>query len=84
MNRAILLAHPVYHLNNLYFIVNTLLDNGYPIELIFNKINARLKKLFATKLNNPRSINLNEEKNNRKIIAFSYIKNISKIVISAI
>jgi len=27
-----------------------LLDNGYPLDLIFNKMNSRLKKLFVQRM----------------------------------
>ena len=47
------------------FIVNTLLNNDYPIDFIFNTINSRLKMLFhklRTKGNSVDSDTTNEER----------------------
>lgn len=44
---AFRLSHPRYHKKkNFEFVINILLDNGYPLSLIFHVINERLKKLF--------------------------------------
>jgi len=58
------------------------MDNGYPLELIFN-INRRLKKLFVTKRVNDRisSFTSNHEK---KVIVFPYIKPITEMMTSTI
>jgi len=47
IDRAIKLSHPSFHEKNLRLCIKLLLDNGYPLDLIFNKINLRLKKLFV-------------------------------------
>jgi len=59
------------------------MDNGYPLDLIFNTINHRLKKLFVTKRINERtpSLSSNQEK---KIIVFPYIKPITEMMTSTI
>jgi len=52
IDRAMLLSHPIFQQKNLELVINTLLDNGYSIDLIFNKINNRIKELinkFTTK-----------------------------------
>jgi len=43
INRAFLLSHPRFHQKNIKFIIGLLLDNGYPLNLIFEKINDRIK-----------------------------------------
>ncbi|XP_011705916.1 PREDICTED: uncharacterized protein LOC105461126 [Wasmannia auropunctata] len=45
VDRAIMLSHPSYQQKNLEFCVGLLLDNGYPLELIFKTINSRLKNI---------------------------------------
>lgn len=41
-DRPLLLSHPKFHENNFKYIINVLLDNGYPLSFIFNMINKRL------------------------------------------
>jgi len=36
---AFLLSHPKFHQKNLELAINLLLENGYPLKLIFEKIN---------------------------------------------
>jgi len=50
VDRAVLLSHSIFHKKNHEFVINLLLDNGFSLNVIFNKINLRLKKLFNTKL----------------------------------
>jgi len=45
VDRAVLLSHPKYHAKNLEFIINTFVQNDYPLEFIFNTINSRLRSL---------------------------------------
>jgi len=57
--------------NKLYSI---LLDNGFPLKMIFNKTNIRLKKLFNSKLNS----NTNKQNtDNNKSIEYAERKYIS-------
>jgi len=46
IDRVILLSHPEFHKDNFDFIINTLLDNGYPLNLIFSTIKRRLNYRF--------------------------------------
>jgi len=48
-DRAFLLSHPKFHQKNINLIINLLLDNGYPLKLIFDKINERVKLLMGEK-----------------------------------
>jgi len=44
-NRAFFLSHPRYQ-ENLKLVINTLLNNDYPLSFIFDVINSRLKYLL--------------------------------------
>jgi len=55
IGRAILLSHPKYHMKNIESCIGYLLNNGYPLKLIFDQINRRLKTIFINKL--PSDIN---------------------------
>jgi len=50
------------------------LDNAYPLKLIFEKINHRIKDM--TKKNQPHKKEKNENEGQRKLIVLPYIKNI--------
>jgi len=89
IDRAFLLSHPSYHQKNVEMIVNLLLENGYPLNLIFEKINSRLKTLIYNKRisNNARENNnrtQTDNENTRKIVALPYIKNITERVAGSI
>jgi len=50
VDRAFLLSQPIkYHKKNSTFVIETLLNNEYPIDFIFNTINKRLKSLLSNK-----------------------------------
>jgi len=88
MDRAVLLSHSTFHKKNLELVIGLLLDNGFPLNFIFNKINIRFKKLFNSKLkyhNNTqvRSVS-NEHTNEKKFISVPYIKDISEKVASVL
>jgi len=53
-----------------------LLDNAYPLKLIFEKINLRIKDM--TKKNQPHRMEKNVNESQRKLIVLPYIKNISE------
>jgi len=46
IDRIFLLSHPRFHQKNFDFIINTFLDNGYPMNFIFETISIRLRNLF--------------------------------------
>jgi len=87
IDRAFLLSHPMFHQKNLELVIDLLLDNGYPLELIFEKIKARIKSLINTK-NNP-SISSSKEihddsSHNRKFVVLPFIKGVSELISSTI
>lgn len=61
-----MLSHPMFHQKKIIFLINVLLENGYPLKLIFDTINKRLHQLIYTQRNNKN----NETTNNNK--KFSY------------
>jgi len=71
----------------LELVIELLLDNGYPLELIFEKINARIKVL----INNKRNLSIKASKenhdnsnNNKKFVVLPYIEGISELISSII
>jgi len=76
-----ILSHPVFHQENLEYVVNLLLENCYPLELIFQKINDRIDKIIwnSTKKKEIKQISKIEE-NQRKLIVLPYIKNVSESI----
>jgi len=89
IDRAFLLSHPKFHQKNIEFVINLLLDNGYPLDFIFDKTNNRLRSLInnrkKTAITN--SVNLNESNDStdsKKIIVLPYINNISELIASTI
>jgi len=51
-DRALLLSHPVFQQKNLEYVIKVLLDNDYPLDLIFQKINHRIKEIIRRKKSN--------------------------------
>jgi len=77
VDRAFFLSHPEFHQKNLIFIVKVLLQNDYPLDLIFNTMTSRIKYLINGKKilhNNNNEIN----EDNKKIwFTVPYISGIS-------
>ena len=90
VDRAILLSHPYFHQKNLELCINILLDNGYPLEVIFNKINLRLKTLYNGKLSYtsdtrhgiPNDVSTSDTR--KKFFVIPYIKKVSEVAASVI
>jgi len=85
IDRAFLLLHPRYHQKNIKFVIELLLENGYPFNLIFEKINNRIKTLIYKNrnliLNNNHDKNNSSDDINRKVIVIPYIKKRSESII---
>jgi len=86
IDRALFLSHPRYHKKNINFIINTFLQNDYPLHFIFETINLRLKTI-VNKRNNAHTIeennNNNKNENNNNLIKINwftipYFPNISE------
>jgi len=76
----------------LELVVNILLSNGYSLDLIFNKINQRIKHLISSGiLLNQHDGNISTqigdpavEETNEKLLVIPYINNISEMFVSSI
>jgi len=71
IDRAFLLSHLRFHQKNLELVISLLLDNGYPLDLIFEKMKARIRTLINNKSNpnmgNSRQ-NYDNSNNNKKFM----------------
>jgi len=61
VDRAFLLSHPKFHQKNLKFIIETFLNNNYPLKFIFDTIHERLKILFRQRSKKQIVNNSNDE-----------------------
>ncbi|KYN15050.1 hypothetical protein ALC57_12739 [Trachymyrmex cornetzi] len=77
IDRAFLLSYPKFHNKNIVFIIKTLLNNDYPLDFIFDNINARLKSLCYYK----QTLKQNSDKNtdDTKNFPFITIPNVQNI-----
>jgi len=89
IDRAVLLSHPEYHRKNIEICIMLLINNGYPLELIFKQINKRLKMIFVNRLRsdiNNETILVNnndsELERNKRYFVIPYVKSISEITTS--
>jgi len=64
--------------------IKLLLDNGYPLVLIFNRINLRLKKLFVQKEETASSMKNNTSNSERKILVLPYVNPLTEFISSNI
>jgi len=60
-------------------VIRVLLDNDYPIDLIFEKMQCRIKELIR-RISVKKTRTKNGKKNDRKIVVFPYVKNISETI----
>jgi len=86
VDHAIKLSHPTFHEKNLRLCIKLLLDNGYPLDLIFNKINSRLKKLFAHRtVTTSNVINTDIDSNSdKRITVLPYVSPLTDFITSNI
>jgi len=86
VDHAIKLSHPTFHEKNLRFCIKLLLDNGYPLDMIFNKINSRLKKLFTHRtVTTSNVINTDNDSNiDKRIMVLPYVSPLTDFITSNI
>ncbi|KYM95691.1 hypothetical protein ALC62_13662 [Cyphomyrmex costatus] len=95
VDRAILLFHPFFFNKNICLCIDMLIENGYPLDDIFNTINRRLKSLIerykASKKiivsdNGRVSLNNNKriENNDKNHLVIPFIKGIFERVMDVI
>jgi len=90
VDRAVSLSHSMFYNKNLKLIIVLLLNNGYPLKLIFDAVNRRLKKNFVEKPHASKELSLgthtnddNINSNNKKnFLVIPYIKPISDMISS--
>ena len=74
-DRAILLSHEKYHSENLNLVKENLIKNGYPLDLLNEKIANRYKFLMSNKYPNKNTNEIIETKEFKKIINLPYVNN---------
>ena len=74
VDKVVSLSHPKFHQKNFDLIINILLTNGYPIEIIFGNIKKRLHKIF---FNNKPDDNTIECNNEKTYFTIPYVEGIS-------
>jgi len=84
VDHAIKLSNPNFHKENLSFCIELLLDNGYPLNLIFNKINSRLKKLFVHRSAKLLMDPVSDSNSDKKIIVSPYVNPLTDFISSNI
>jgi len=75
IDRVIRLVHPEFHKNNFDYIIRVLLDNGYPLDLIFFSI---WRRLHTRSYANKTISNEEEEKPSYLYFTIPYVSCISK------
>lgn len=87
-DRCLLLSHPKFYEKNLTLVIKTLLSNGYPLDLVFDKVNHRIKHLINS--NNMLNSRISHCDNNdrsderKRLLVIPYIKKLSEMVVSSI
>jgi len=79
VDRAFLLSHPEFHEKNLKFVIDTLLNNDYPLKFIFRVMSDRIKSLVHSKTNKQKKILPdNNDTQMSKWFSIPYISNVSE------
>jgi len=78
IDRVIRLSHPEFQENNFDYIINVLLDNGYPLDTIFSAIRKRLHTTFhRTSFLTPNT-QINVDKPTHSYFTIPYVSCIAK------
>jgi len=75
IDRVIRLSHPRFHENNFDHIIKVLLDNGYPLDLIFSSIRRRL---YTRSYGNRTKSNEQEKRASIPYFVIPYVSCVSK------
>jgi len=78
VDRTILLSHPKFQEKNLKAIINTLLENCFPLPFIFATINTRIKTLANRTIRDIKNTNDSQQITEKKFFTIPYIKSISE------
>jgi len=75
-DRTLWLSHPNFQEKNMVETINILINNGYPLQLIFSTINNRIKYLSTSGIKqHPKE---ERSSNNKQFFTIPYVKNISE------
>jgi len=77
VDRAFLLSHPKYQEKNLKYIIETFINNNYPLQFIFETIHMRLKSLIKKRTKKQNSESSDEMKRTSWFL-IPYIKKVSE------
>ncbi|KYN09543.1 hypothetical protein ALC57_18330 [Trachymyrmex cornetzi] len=64
LDRVLLLSDTQYHYDNLILVINTMLDNDYPLKFIFDTIRNRIKSIQKEKASTQNDSKKSNERNN--------------------
>ncbi|KYN15994.1 hypothetical protein ALC57_11760 [Trachymyrmex cornetzi] len=78
LDRIIFLSHPNFHTKNITNMINDLINNGYPLEFLFNTINNRIKSLtYKVEHKNNKNNDLSDSQI-KKFVTLPYVSNITE------
>jgi len=79
IDKVMMLSHPSFHKENFDFIIQILMDNGYPIDLIFSTIKRRLSfRIDQYKPDNRNLVNNTHISQRTPYFTIPYISSIAK------
>jgi len=74
----VLLSHPKFHEKNLKGVINTLLNNWFPLSFIFATINTRIKMLTNRIVRDSNNNDQLSQINQRNFFTIPYVRSISE------
>ena len=79
IDRVLFLSHPRFHVKNFTFVMETLINNNYPIEFIFEILQERIKILIR-RANYPNNLQKDRKNNEGTPLYFTvpYVSNLSE------
>jgi len=83
-DRILLLSHPSFHTKNIKDAIIILLQNGYPLQMIFSTINNRIRKFIIIGINERDKNVASDNTPTRKFFTVPYLKGISEYFINII
>jgi len=77
-DRTLVLSHPSFHIKNIKDSIRILVQNGYPLQLIFSTINNRIRKFTKNGIKEQDKKIDSDNTSTRKFFTVPYIKDISE------
>ncbi|KYN22605.1 hypothetical protein ALC57_04988, partial [Trachymyrmex cornetzi] len=78
LDGIIFLSHPSFHTNNITDMINSLLNNGYPLEFLFSTINNRIKSLMHNIKHKTMNNNDFSDIDIKKFVSLPYVSNLTE------